>query len=382
MTDESIQVYKTPLYDTHVRLGAKMVEFAKWLLPLWYPTGQTAEHLATRNVCGLFDICHMGEFRIVGPQAKSFLSRMLTNKVDQQADGQAMYHFMLNEAGGVIDDCILYRFDEKTYMLVVNAANTDIDFQWLSDHARNQNVRIKDISERTAKIDLQGPNAPKLLSKWITKETLAGLKFFRFLPVVQFTDMDVLVSRTGYTGEIGFELYADVKKVQRLWDLLLEEGKTLGLLPCGLAARDTLRIEAGLPLHGHELRPDRMAIGHPWEFAIHWNGSFVGKGALVKAKQDGIPLHVYAFSMKGRRKAMSGWEVLKSEEVIGKVLSAVIAPSRNNTPIGFIESVQPLDIGTPLAFRQPNRETLLEGETSATPFVPLSSRHKMEEFLS
>jgi aminomethyltransferase len=375
-------IQKTALYDTHVASGAKMVDFAGWLLPLWYQTGQTSEHLATRKACGLFDICHMGEFRIEGPDAKSLLSRVLTNQVDRLAGNQAMYNLMLNERGGVIDDCILYRFEENAYMLVVNAANIAADLQWLSENSGNRGIRIEDISERTAKLDLQGPNAPRLMSKWISRETLGGLRFFRFLPSIRIEGMDVLVSRTGYTGEIGFELYTDVRNAKSLWDALLFEGRSLDILPCGLAARDTLRIEAGLPLHGHELRPDRIATGHPWEFAIQWEGNFIGKDALTAARQSGTGGHVLAFRMKGRRKAMPGWTVRSSGEAAGTVLSAVIAPSLGNVPIGFFESNRPFETGARLEFHQPESGNLLEGEVSGSPFVPLTSRRKMEEFLS
>lgn len=372
---------KTVLYEQHSGLGAKVVDFAGWMLPLWYPTGQTAEHLATRNACGLFDICHMGEFRIEGAGAKSLLSRLLTNHVDQMADRQAMYNLMLNERGGVIDDCILYRFEENSYMLVVNAANTAEDFAWLSEHAKNRDVRLEDISEETAKLDLQGPGAPKVMSKWIPRDVLAGLKFFRFLPAIRIAGMEILVSRTGYTGEIGFELYTNTRNAPELWRLLLSEGAPLGILPCGLAARDTLRLEAGLPLHGHELKPDCVAVGHPWEFAIHWEGSFIGKEALLQARQSGIISRVTAFCMKGRRKAMPGWEVRNSGQPIGKVLSAVIAPSLGNTPIGFIEIKQPVETGNLLSFNQPGTGNFLEGEITTSPFVPPTSRRKMEDFL-
>jgi aminomethyltransferase len=372
---------KTILYDLHLGLGAKVVDFAGWLLPLWYPTGQTAEHMATRTACGLFDICHMGEFRIEGTGAKYFLSRMLTNYVDHLTDRQAMYNLMLNEQGGVIDDCILYRFDENSYMLVVNAANIAEDFRWLSEHAKNREIRLKDISTDTAKLDLQGPGAPKLMSKWIPRASLAGLKFFRFIPSVRIEGMEVLVSRTGYTGEIGFELYTQTRNAQELWRLLLSEGASSGILPCGLAARDTLRLEAGLPLHGHELRPDRVAVGHPWEFAIHWEGSFIGKEALLQAKQNGIQSQVAAFCMKGKRKAMPGWEVRSSGQSIGTVLSAVIAPSLRNAPIGFMELKHPVEAGIQLSFCQPGTGNLLDGEIAVSPFVPPTSRRKMEDFL-
>jgi aminomethyltransferase len=373
------QTLKTALYDAHLALGAKVVDFAGWLLPLWYPTGQTAEHLATRNACGLFDICHMGEFKIEGTEAKRMLLRLLTNDIGRMSDGQAMYNFMLNEEGGVIDDCILYRFDENAYMLVVNAANIDGDFRWLSGNAE-AGVRLEDISSDTAKLDLQGPRAPQLMSKWIPRRTLNDLKFFRFLRSVRIEGMDVLVSRTGYTGEIGFELYTATRNAETLWRLLLSEGAPLGILPCGLASRDTLRVEAGLPLHGHELKPDRPAVGHPWEFAIHWEGSFIGKPALLQEKKNGIRCHVAAFQMKGRRKAMPGWEVLTADRKIGTVLSAVISPSLGNKPVGFMETSNPAAAGAPFAFRQPGSENTLDGEAAVSPFVAPTSRRKMEEF--
>lgn len=374
-----MQSMKTPLYDRHVAAGARMGDFAGWILPLWYPTGQSAEHVAVRKACGLFDICHMGEFRISGRDAGRFLSGLLTNRVDQSADGQAMYHFMLNESGGVIDDCILYRFGADDYMLVVNAGNISGDLAWIRARAAGFDCRIEDRSPFTAKLDLQGPASPALLSRFIPKSALAELRYFRFLPSVSIGGVDVLLSRTGYTGEIGFELYAESSGAEALWDLLLSEGKPYGILACGLGSRDTLRVEAGLPLHGHELRPDRPAVGHPWEFAMRAEKDFFGGAALASARPD--DRRVLAFSMNGRRKAMPGWEVAREGVTIGSVLSGVISPSLNNTPIGFLESTRPLDTGVPLAFRQPETGTLLEGRTVPIPFVSLTARRKMAEFL-
>lgn len=377
-----MKTQKTVLYESHLKLGAKMTEFAGWMLPLWYSRGQTAEHLAVRTACGLFDICHMGEFKITGRDASAFLDKMLTNRVQAMEDGQAMYHFMLNESGGVIDDCILYRWNANEYMLVVNAANIDQDFQWLSAHAKEKALQIENISAQTAKLDLQGPKAPQLLSKWVPKDTLAGLRFFRFLPEVQIDGMPVIVSRTGYTGDIGFELYTDVQNAVRLWDILLEEGKTYGILPCGLAARDSLRIEAGLPLHGHELSPNRIALGHPWEFAFSWEKEFIGKKALLEAKANGKFSYVLPFVIHGPRKAMPGWEVYYGEENQGKVLSGVTSPSLSNRPIGFLESRVLLEPEAHIKFYSPDRNVHLEGQIARIPFLSLTSRKPMKEFLS
>jgi len=375
-----VEPQKTPFYDEHVRLGGKMADFAGWLMPLWYSTGQSREHHAVRNAAGLFDICHMGEFEAKGPGTLRFFSRMLTNNVEKMADGQAMYHFMLNEQGGVIDDCILYRFDEKNWMLVVNAGDIEGDFNWLQSHATSD-VELKNISSGTVKLDLQGPKAPKILSRWMDAESLKELKFFRFLPNVPIGSAPVLVSRTGYTGEVGFELYTDLSNGKELWDLLMREGEKEGLLPCGLGARDTLRTEAGLPLCGHELRADKIAVGHPWEFAIDFESDFLGRDILLSRKEQGIDYFVYPFIMEGKRKAMPGWEVLRQDRIVGTVLSGVISPTLENRPIGFVGVNQELETETGLVFRQPGKDLLMKGKTTVTPFVPLTSRKKMERFL-
>ena len=371
---------KTPLYEEHVKLKGKMADFAGWFMPLWYPTGQSAEHHATRKACGLFDICHMGEFDIVGKGALEFLSHLLTNNVERLVNGQAMYNFMLNETGGVVDDCIVYRFDEERWMLVVNAGDIEGDFNWLKSHAPST-VQLKNMSDETVKIDLQGPYAPKLMTRWIDREVMADFKFFRFIPEVKIDGISILASRTGYTGEVGFELYTDLKHGRDLWTLLMEEGNMYGLLPCGLGARDTLRTEAGLPLHGHELRPNLVALGHPWEFAIYWETDYIGRDALLKQKEKGIEKYITPFIMEGRRKAMPGWEVVLNEEQIGTVVSGVISPTLDNRPIGFVEVDRKVEPGTKLLFRQKGREIGLEGITGGIPFVPLTSRKKMINFL-
>jgi aminomethyltransferase len=375
-----LEPQKTPLFDVHVRLDGKMADFAGWILPLWYATGQVAEHQAVRNACGLFDICHMGEFKITGSGSEGFMSNMLTGAVSHMSDGQAMYHLMLNDEGGAIDDCILYRFDSTDWMLVVNAGNIGIDFEWLTSHAPS-GISVEDISERTVKLDLQGPKAPALMSRWMAPDQLLNLKFFRFIPRVRIEGMDVLVSRTGYTGEIGFELYVDLRHAGDLWNLLLAEGKSCGLLPCGLGARDTLRLEAGLPLYGHELRPDRPALGHPWEFAISWEHDFIGREALNGFREKGIFAHVQAFAVDGHRKAMPGRHVFAEGVQVGSVLSGIISPSLSNTPIGFLETDRLLDHNVILSFIAEGGAALA-GKITSSPFVPPTSRRPMAEFLS
>ena len=370
---------KTPLYEEHVRLNGKMADFAGWLMPLWYKAGQSAEHHAVRNHCGIFDTCHMGEFKITGAGSLPFLSRMLSNAIDRIADNQVQYNFLYNDHGGVIDDCILYRFDSENWMLVVNAGVIDGDYQWLRSHV-TKDVRLENISDQTVKIDLQGPSGPKLISRWIQRENLADLKFFHFLSDIRIEGMKVLVSRTGYTGEIGFELYTDVKNGSQLWQLLLKAGSDFGIQPCGLGARDTLRTEAGLPLHGHELHPGRVGLGHPWEFAIDWDHDFIGRKTLLK-KKDRLALFVVPFILDGRRKAMPGWEVVLDNKVIGSVLSGVISPTLDNTPIGFAGLNFRSEPETQIHFKQKDRDVLLSGKVTEIPFVKGTSRKKMALFI-
>jgi len=370
---------KTPLYEEHVRLNGKMADFAGWLMPLWYLAGQSAEHHAVRNRCGIFDTCHMGEFKITGPGSLPFLSRMLSNNIGKITDDQAQYNHMFNEHGGVIDDCILYRFNSESWMLVINAGDINGDYQWLKSHL-TENVRLENVSDQTVKIDLQGPNGPKLISKWIQSEKLLELKFFHFLSDIDIAGMKVLVSRSGYTGEIGFELYTDVGSGSRLWQLLLKDGSDFGLRPCGLGARDTLRTEAGLPLHGHELHPGRIGLGHPWEFAIDWGHDFIGREILLN-NRDRLDFFVVPFILEGKRKAMPGWEVVLDHEVIGIVLSGVISPTLNNTPIGFAGLRFNPGPETQIHFKQKDRDLLLNGKVAKIPFVKGTSRKKMELFL-
>jgi aminomethyltransferase len=332
-----------------------------------------------RNHCGMFDTCHMGEFKITGSGSLPFLSRMLSNAIDGIVDTQVQYNHMFNEQGGVLDDCILYRFDSENWMLVVNAGNIETDFKWLTTHLSGK-VQIDNVSDRTVKIDIQGPNSPKLMLNWIKREELVKLRFFHFLSDVDIAGMNVLVSRTGYTGEIGFELYTDVRHASRIWQLFLKEGAGFGLQPCGLGARDTLRTEAGLPLHGHELHPGRIGLGHPWEFAIDWDHDFIGRKILLD-KRDRLDFFVVPFIIDGKRKAMPGWEVVSDNEVIGTVLSGVISPTLDNTPIGFAGLRFSPEPETPIHFKQKDRDLLLSGRVAEIPFVKGTSRQKMALFL-
>ncbi|MFO7810664.1 MAG: glycine cleavage system aminomethyltransferase GcvT [Candidatus Delongbacteria bacterium] len=371
---------RTVLYEKHVESGAKMVDFAGWEMPLWYKKGQSAEHIATRKNAGLFDICHMGEFYIMGPKSTDMLSLLLTSNITSMKDGQASYNFMLNHTGGAIDDCIVYKFNEEKWMMVVNAGNIEGDFQWIKKN-NIKNVELLNKSRKIAKLDLQGPDSPKIIKDLTDEETLKKFGFFKFKENVKIKDIPVLLSRTGYTGEIGFEIYLSSDMAGNLWDILLDAGEKYGIEPCGLGARDSLRTEAGLPLHGHEIHPDMPALNTPWDFVFDWEHEFIGKKALIALKEQKTAPFVLPFKMTGRSKAMPGWDALQDGIKIGHVVSGVISPSLNNTPIGFLVSEKDIADGTFLKFNQQGSKRILEGKIATSPFIKPTSRMKMKHFL-
>ena len=270
---------KTPLYDTHVRLGGKMVPFAGYLLPVQYASGVIAEHMAVRRACGLFDVSHMGEILCQGPDALASLNELLTNDFTSLKDGQARYSPMCNESGGVVDDLIVCRLSENNYLMVVNAANKDKDYQWILDHT-SADVTFTDLSADIGQLALQGPMAERVLQK------LAGAgdipeKYYTFVRDRSIGGIRCLISRTGYTGEDGFEIYTAAGDTPAMWDRIMEAGQEYGLIPCGLGARDTLRLEAAMPLYGHEMNdgisPREAGLGM---FVKMSKPSFIGKAAL------------------------------------------------------------------------------------------------------
>ncbi len=369
---------RTVLFDEHKKLGATTGEFGGWEMPLWYKTGQIKEHLATREACGLFDICHMGEFIITGKDSFDFWNKVLSNAISKIVDGQAQYNFMLNENGGVIDDCILYRFSEEKWMLVVNAGTQDEDFEWLQKQAKNfKDVKLENISEKTGKLDLQGPKAPKIIAKIAGKEAVEGMKFFRFRENINLDGVNVILSRTGYTGEIGFEIYCDINDVEKLWNILMKNGEEFGITPAGLGARDTLRLEAGLPLHEDEIRVDIPAVGTPWEFAINYDHDFIGKEALLKHKGT---LFVYPIVFEGKRKPGKPSKVMFNNEVVGELTSEILAVSFERKPVGFIRTTKEFAEGDVVELIN-KKEKTFKATIVKNPIVKGTSRKKMALFI-
>ena len=275
---------RTVLFDAHVRLGAKIVPFAGWEMPVQYSSimggGVIAEHIATRTAAGLFDVSHMGELWVTGPEALKLIDSLTCNRVTAIADGRAQYNAIINPAGGVVDDIIVYRFGPERFLICVNASNASKDFDWIKSH-NIFNAQVVNASAEYGQIAMQGPRALEILSALTNK---IPQRSFAFTEDTIGDCGAVIIARTGYTGEDGVEIFTQAAKTEALWERLLETGKSHGLVPCGLGARDSLRLEACLPLHGHELSDDISA----YESGLGWiikldKGEFTGKAALEKS---------------------------------------------------------------------------------------------------
>lgn len=326
--DVKENVKRTPLYHRHIDLGARMVPFAGYQMPMQYD-GIVSEHLAVRRSAGLFDVSHMGEMFVTGPRALDFIQNLVTNDAARLEDGRAMYTVMCREDGGIVDDLIVYRFSEEEYMLVVNAANRQKDFDWMLQNNAAK-AHVEDRSEQIALLAIQGPIALSVVEE-ILGASLSDLKFYHFkqLPAGSFFESRFTVlSHTGYTGEPGVEIYADAEKAPRIWDALLEAGKDRGVLPAGLGARDTLRIEAGYCLYGSDITDET----NPLEAGLGWitklqKDDFVGKDALTSIQEKGTERKLVGFVMQERGIPRSGYPILdESGAKIGVVTSGTQSP--------------------------------------------------------
>ena len=270
---------KTPLYDCHVAQEGKIVPFAGYLLPVQYPTGVIAEHMAVRTKCGLFDVSHMGEVIYEGPDALANINKILTNDYTKMDIGRVRYSLMCYEDGGVVDDLLVYKMREDKYLIVVNAGNHYKDVAWMQDHIFGD-VRFTDISDSVAQIALQGPAADAIIAK-LTQDI--PQKYYSFIDNVDIGGITALISQTGYTGEKGYEIYVAAADASQMWQKLLAAGKDNGLVPCGLGARDTLRLEAAMPLYGHEMDETVSPLEAGLNFAVKLDKEFIGRDALLAA---------------------------------------------------------------------------------------------------
>ena len=323
---------RTPLYELHLKLGARMVPFGGWEMPVQY-SSVIEEHGAVRQAAGLFDVSHMGEFEVRGPQALDLIQLVSTNDASKLAVGRVQYALMCYENGTVVDDILVYRLDDHRYWLVVNAGNTAKDWEWINtarERAGLHNLEIIDRSQEIALLALQGPLAEEILQPLAPGVVLSQMAPFSLSKNVTVTGVPTLViSRTGYTGEDGFEIYVKAEEAAALWEALLDAGEEKGLLPCGLGARDTLRFEARLPLYGHEISEQHNPLEAGLGFAVKLKKDveFIGREALVKVKEQGLTRKLVGLEMIDRGIPRQGYPVAVGGEVVGEVTTGSFSPT-------------------------------------------------------
>ena len=314
---------KTPLYDVHVAEGGKIVPFAGYLLPVQYGTGVITEHMAVREKCGLFDVSHMGEIVLTGPTSLETLNHMMTNDFTNMAEGRVRYSVMCNENGGCVDDLVVYRFGPQSWLVVVNAANRHKDAAHMQANLL-PGTEMKDISDSVAQRALQGPAAPAIASSLLPEDQIPK-KYYTAVKDAQISGIPCMISRTGYTGELGYEIYTASENAPALWKLLREAGEPYGLIPCGLGARDTLRLEASMPLYGHEMNDEITPIEAGLDFSVKLeSGDFIGRDAILAAGKPKIVR--VGLSVTGRGVLREEQAVYIGEEQIGETTSGTYCP--------------------------------------------------------
>jgi len=362
---------KTVLYDTHIELGAKMAPFGGYIMPIQY-TGIVKEHEATRKQAALFDTCHMGEFFLSGPNALTDLEKLITCDLSSLEDGQCRYGMLCNEGGGVIDDLLTYRISATEYMLVVNAGTQDNDFEWVKSHL-SADTEIENRSAATAKIDLQGPDSPKMMNKLIP-EGISELRYFRF-KYATYKGQEIIVSRTGYTGEVGFEVYAPLELAATFW----QEAMQLGAACAGLGARDTLRLEIGMPLYGHEMNDERNVAESGFDRSIACDKEFIGSPVVCDPAQKKESM--IGIILAGRRAAREG-DIIKTPDgtVIGAVTSGSMSPSLGTAiALGYVNCAHANE-GTKVLLQTARKD--LEGVIAPLPlYTESTARKKLARFL-
>jgi len=340
-----MEAKKTPLYDEHVGLGGKVVDYAGWYLPVQYE-GLIAEHEAVRNAVGLFDVSHMGEITVKGKDALAFVDYLMTNDISKVVDNQIVYTFMCAPDGGV-DDLLVYRLAHDDYYLVVNASNTAKDYKWILEQKGNFDVEITNISDTVGEVAIQGPLAQKVLQK-LTKTDLNTITFFTLNRKVDINGVECMVSRTGYTGEDGFEVYTTNEGIVKVWKDILEAGKEEGIKPCGLGCRDTLRFEASLPLYGHEISAEINPLEGGFKYFVKLDkaSDFIGKEALNKQWKEGLKRKLAGFEMIDRGIPREGYEIQKDGKVIGHVTTGYMSPTLKKNIGNALISPEYTELGT------------------------------------
>lgn len=331
------ELKQTPLFPLYKEYGGKTIDFGGWELPVQFSSIKE-EHEAVRTRAGLFDVSHMGEIFVEGPESLNFLQKLVTNDVSKLSEGRAQYTAMCYPDGGTVDDLLIYKFNDERYLLVVNASNIEKDFEWMKQHVEGD-VTLTNRSSEYALLALQGPKAKQILQK-LTEFDLSTIKPFRFVDAVQVDGKEVLLSRTGYTGEDGFEIYTSPEAAIELWPKLLEAGKEEGILPCGLGARDTLRFEACLPLYGQELSKEisPLEAGISFVVKLQKDVDFVGKEALAVQKEK-LTRKLVGLEMIDKGIPRTGYAIYKGEEQVGEVTTGTQSPTlKKNIGLGLVKT--------------------------------------------
>ncbi len=333
-----MELKNTALTHIHEQLGAKMVPFAGYLMPVRY-TSDIEEHKTVRDGVGVFDVSHMGEFMVTGPEAESLIQEVTSNDISKVVDGQAQYSCLPNDKGGIVDDLIVYRFHAEKYMLVVNASNIEKDWNWIKKYAEDRSgVNLEDISDQISLFAVQGPKATEVLQK-LTDIDLSGIKFYHFAEGAFAGVNEVIISGTGYTGSGGFELYVPNAVAEEVWKKIFEAGAPYGIKPIGLGARDTLRLEMGFCLYGNDIDDTTS----PLEARLGWitklNKDFVNAENLRKQKEEGVTRQLSGFQMIDRGIPRQGYAIEDAEgNAIGQVTSGTQSPSLNQgIGMGYIQ---------------------------------------------
>ena len=357
---------KTALYDKHVSLGAKMVPFAGFEMPVQY-SGVTEEHFAVREKVGIFDVSHMGQFFVEGDSAKDLLQYVTTNNLDTLENGKAQYNCLPNGNGGIVDDLIIYKMADGKYFVVVNASNIDKDWNHLQKYNEKFGAKLTNVSDQMSLIAIQGPKATETLQK-LTDTNLSEIPYYHFTEGTVAGVADVIISNTGYTGSGGFEIYFKNDDAVKLWDALTDAGQEFGLIPCGLASRDTLRLEKGFCLYGNDIDDTTS----PMEAGLGWitkfDKDFVDKETFAKQKEEGVTRKLVGFEMQERAIPRHDYPVVdKDGNVIGKVTSGTMSPMRN-VGIGLAYVAKPhFKVGSDIFIQIRNKS--VPAKVVKTPFV-------------
>lgn len=354
----------TPLNQIHKELGAKMTNFGGWEMPVEY-TGIIEEHLAVRNKAGLFDVSHMGEILVSGENAAKSLQKIITNDLQKLEPGKIIYTPICNADGGIIDDLLVYCLSEDSYLLVVNASNIEKDFKWIKEHLL-ENTKAENLSDKYAMLALQGPESKKILTQ-LTDIDLNSLDYYRFREA-KVAGIKMIISRTGYTGELGYELYFEPESAEKIWEQLLEAGADFGLQACGLGARDTLRLEKLYALYGNDI--DEQT--NPYEAGLSWTveinkGDFIGREKLIDIAENCCQRKLTPFKLKGRGVARHGYEVYAEEGKIGEVTSGSYSPTlEQGIGLAYLKN-EYTELGTEIEIKVRRRK--IKAEVVKGPFV-------------